>query len=52
MINFKDFLKESDVPANVTGPSVSTDQPVVSKSSSNKYKMKNKKQAGEYEIKT
>lgn len=52
MKNFKEFLDESDVPTNVTGAAVATDQPVVSKSSSNKYKMKNKKHAGENEIKT
>ena len=47
MKNFNDFLKESDVPTNVSGAAVSTDQPVVSKSSSNKYKMKNEKQTDE-----
>lgn len=52
MKKFKDFIKESDVPTNVAGANISTDQPVVSKSSSNKYKMKNKKQAGKNEIKT
>lgn len=43
MKHFKDFLKEADVPTNVTGPAVSTDQPVVTKKSANKYKKENKK---------
>lgn len=41
MKKFSEFLKEADVPANVTGAAVSTDQPVVRKKASNKYKKEN-----------
>jgi uncharacterized membrane-anchored protein len=41
MKTFLNFIKEADVPTNVTGATVSTDQPVVTKKSSNKYKQKN-----------
>jgi len=42
MKTFLNFIKEADVPTNVTGATVSTDQPVVTK---NKYITKNKKEA-------
>lgn len=45
MRTFLNFIKEADVPTNVTGAAVSTDQPVVTKKSSNKYITKNKKEA-------
>jgi hypothetical protein len=41
MKTFLNFIKEADVPTNVTGTAVSTDQPVVTKKSSNKYKRRN-----------
>jgi len=41
MKRFSHFIKEADVPTNVTGAAVSTDQPVVTPKSSNKYKKKN-----------
>ena len=41
MKRFSHFIKEADVPTNVTGVAVSTDQPVVTPKSSNKYKKKN-----------
>jgi poly-gamma-glutamate capsule biosynthesis protein CapA/YwtB (metallophosphatase superfamily) len=41
MKSFTEFLKEADVPTNVTGAAVSTDQPVVTKVATNKYKRKN-----------
>jgi hypothetical protein len=44
MKTFSNFIKEADVPTNVTGAVVSTDQPVVTKNS-NKYITKNKKEA-------
>jgi len=44
MKTFLNFIKEADVPTNVTGAVVSTD-PVVTKKSSNKYITKNKKEA-------
>lgn len=43
MKTFLNFIKEADVPTNVTGATVSTDQPVVTKK--NKYITKNKKEA-------
>ena len=45
MKKFTDFLKEADVPTNVTGAAVSTDQPVVRKVAANKYKRNNAKAA-------
>lgn len=45
MKSFKQFVKEADVPTNVTGAAVSTDQPVVTKKSANKYKKDNMKLA-------
>jgi len=41
MKTFSEFLKEADVPTNVTGSAVSTDLPVVTKKSANKYKKNN-----------
>ena len=41
MKTFSEFLKEADVPTNVTGAAVSTDLPVVTKKSANKYKKNN-----------
>jgi hypothetical protein len=42
MKRFKSFLESTaGVPTNVTGPAVSTDQPVVQKRSANKYKKQN-----------
>lgn len=45
MKSFKQFVKEADVPTNVTGAAVSTDLPVVTKKSANKYKRNNMKAA-------
>jgi len=47
MKTFLTFIKEADVPTNVTGAAVATDQPVVRPKAANKYKQKNKKEAGE-----
>lgn len=41
MKTFLNFIKEADVPTNVAGAAVSTDQPVATKKSSNKYKRRN-----------
>ncbi len=41
MKSFSNFIKESDVPTNVTGATVSTDVPVITKKISNKYKSTN-----------
>lgn len=45
MKRFTEFLKEADVPTNVTGAAVSTDQPVVRKPAMNKYKRNNARTA-------
>ena len=45
MKSFNEFLREADVPTNVTGAAVSTDQPVVTRRSVNKYKKNNEKTA-------
>jgi poly-gamma-glutamate capsule biosynthesis protein CapA/YwtB (metallophosphatase superfamily) len=45
MKSFSKFLKEADVPTNVTGAAVSTDQPVVTRKSMNKYKKNNERAA-------
>lgn len=37
MKKFSDFIKEADVPTNVTGVAVSTDQPIVRRKAANKY---------------
>lgn len=45
MKTFKAFIENTaGVPTNVTGAGVATDQPVVSKVISNKYKKKNEKE--------
>lgn len=41
MKKFSDFIKEADVPTNVTGAAVSTDQPIVRRKAADKYKSKN-----------
>jgi hypothetical protein len=45
MKTFLNFIKEADVPTNVTGTAASTDQPVVTDKPRNKYINKNKKEA-------
>lgn len=37
MKKFSDFIKEADVPTNVTGTAVSTNQPIVRRRAANKY---------------
>ena len=52
MHTFKQYMQklhESDVPTNVSGTPVSTDQPVVGKKASDKYKKINNKLAGDNE---
>lgn len=50
MKRFSDFIKEADVPANVTGAAVSTDKPVVTRKASNKYKKENEKEAPKLKV--
>lgn len=52
MKSFKEYMQklhESDAPTNVSGSAVSTEQPVVGKKASDKYKKINNKLAGENE---
>lgn len=41
MKRFSHFIKEAEVPTNVTGAAAATDKPVVTRKASNKYKKKN-----------
>lgn len=50
MKKFSDFIKEADVPTNVTGSAVATDQPIVRRKVANKYKRENARTAPKLQV--